>query len=389
MTMIHQLRWQFTPERGVPVEHQKFVAGRIKALKEALRTEIHGTTSDRSLRLATWNLMHFGNSGGYQRTAESMLYIAEIIDHFDLVAVQEVNRNLTALENLLENHLGNGWDYLVTDTTGAHEGNDAGNSERLAFLYRKSKVQFLKETGEIVLPEGQEIAAPDATGATRKLQFARTPFSVAFRAGWLKFKLCTVHIFYGEESVAADMAQRRDEIAKIAKWLADRQDGEAKAMVDNARTQGWNRPQDAAWDANYILLGDFNIVSPQHETMQALDAAGFETPTRLQSTNLGVEKRHYDQIATRAKHPGFKVVKSGVFKMLDHVYRDVDAAHYIDVVKPEKVMKTDKGVERDRDAKIKYFKQYFRKHQMSDHQLLWCEVNIDYSDGYLDEIINP
>jgi len=166
MAMIHALRWKFEN----PV-HRKFVAERLVGLKAALRTEIHAGTSKRSLRLATWNIMHFGDGGGYARTKESMLYIAEIIDHFDLVAVQEVNRDLAALETLVEDHLGDAWDFLVTDTSGGRAGQtDAGHNERLAFLYRKAKVQFAKEAGEIVLPLGQEISAPGAEATTAKVQ---------------------------------------------------------------------------------------------------------------------------------------------------------------------------------------------------------------------------
>jgi hypothetical protein len=198
MTIIKSLRWKESFRSNAV--YQKFVAERLRALKSALHAEVKSETSEHSLHLATWNIMHFGNGGGYDRSPESMLYIAEIIDTFDLVAVQEVNRDLTKLQELLDHHLGHEWDYLVTDTTGGTSSQQGpGNNERLAFLYRKAKVEFCKETGEIVLPSGQEIVAPGSTpGATAKIQFARTPFSVAFRSSWLKFKLCTVHIFFGK-----------------------------------------------------------------------------------------------------------------------------------------------------------------------------------------------
>lgn len=382
MTKIHSLRWQFDE----PV-HQRHVAGRLKALKAALRADIIDKTSEHSLRLATWNIMHFGNGGAYRRRPESMLYIAEIIDHFDLVAVQEVNRDLSALETLVARHLGTEWDYLVTDTSGGHgEKTDAGNNERLAFLYRKSKVQFCKETGEIVLPEGQEIAAPGKEGTTRKVQFARTPFSVAFRSGWFRFKLCTVHIHYGHKDNPPDIQHRRDEIAKIAGFLADRQAGEMRAAVKRAKEENWVEPQDAARDHSYILLGDFNIISPTHHTMEALSGAGFDIPTALHTTNLG-NSHHYDQIAIKATHPGFRVLGSGVFDMLAHVYRDADAAHYVDHVKPGSFALDSKKRPRDRDQQIAYYKATFRRNQMSDHKLLWCEIRTDFSDDYLDDIV--
>jgi len=379
MSIIHSLASKFSDPA-----HRKFVAERLTGLKAALRTEIHQHTDERSLRLATWNLMHFGDGGGYDRTPESMLYIAEIIDHFDLVAVQEVNRDLAKLQELIDDHLGGEWDYLVTDTTGGSASDKGpGNNERLAFLYRKAKVAFCKETGEIVLPEGQQIAAPGEAGATAQVQFARTPFSVAFRAGWLQFKLCTVHIFYGTGN--AGLAQRRAEIERIAQFLAERQEDEARAMVRRAKERGMARPAEAGWDSNYILLGDFNIISPEHETMQALLAAGFDVPTRLQATNLGND-HHYDQIAIKSAHPGFKVLNSGVFDMLEHVYRDEDAAFYADTVKPPKMMMDGKQP-RPRDRQLDYFRRYYRVNQMSDHKLLWCEICVDYSDRYLADMM--
>ncbi|GAA4036498.1 endonuclease/exonuclease/phosphatase family protein [Parerythrobacter jejuensis] len=381
MTLIHGVRWKLKAS----ADHRRFVAERLLGLKQALGDEIHGSTDENSLRLATWNLMHFGSGGGYDRTVESMFYIAEIIDHFDLVALQEINRDLRKLEDLVDNYLGNDWDYLVTDTSGGHgDRKDAGNDERLAFLYRKSKVSFRKEVGEIVLPEGQEIAAPDADGTSRHVQFARTPFTVAFRAGWLKFKLCTVHIFYGDSSnSSAKMRQRRDEIRKIAEFLAERQKRERDAMIDSAREANWAAPEEGGWASNYILLGDFNIVSPEHETMEALEGEGFTVATKPLKSNLGNNK-HYDQIAYRAAHPDFEVVQSGVFDMLQHVYRDVDAAHYVETVKVPKLL--EKG---RKGAKAEgYFKRYYRRHQMSDHKLLWSEISIDYSEDYLQAVIN-
>lgn len=382
MTRIHSLRWRFSDPA-----YRTFVAERLAGLKTALSAEISGT-GERNLRLATWNLMHFGDGGGYRRTLESMLYIAEIIDHFDLVAVQEVNRDLTALESLMNDHLGPEWDYLVTDTTGGRPGEHGpGNNERLAFLYRRAKVSFCKETGEIVLPEGQEIAAPEGDSRpTRPVQFARTPFSVAFRCGWLKFKLCTVHIFYGKDSEGSpEMAQRRAEIAKIAGFLAQRQEDERDALVDDAKAQGWAKPSDAARDANYILLGDFNIVSPEHDTMKALEDNGFTIPDALKSTQLPRD-HYYDQIAVKGANPGFQVLKAGVFDMLAHVYRDDDADFYINQVKPAKMAFDSHGTPRPHDAQADYFKRYYRVNQMSDHKLLWCEIATDYAHAYLEEI---
>lgn len=352
-----------------PEAHRPFVAERLLALKQRLRHEIHDVSDEHSLRLATWNLMHFGDGGAYRRTTESMLYIAEIIDHFDLVAIQEVNQNLTSLEYLFGRHLRGDWDYIVTDTTGG----SMGNKERLAFAYRRSKVWFRKEAGEIVLPSGQEIADPGAEQVGRKVQFARTPFSVAFQSGWFKFKLCTVHIFYGKNvEDSPELEQRRREIARIAEFLAARQEDQEKTLGD---------------EANFILLGDFNIISPEHRTMQALEDAGFTIPQAIKDAPSSLSgKHHYDQIAFRLADRRFEFRQAGVFDMFDAVYRDEDADQYIDVVKPPSFEEGSDGQPRSREQKARYYRTYYRKHQMSDHKLLWCEIKTDFSEDYLRQV---
>jgi endonuclease/exonuclease/phosphatase family metal-dependent hydrolase len=352
-----------------PEAHRPYVAERLLALKDRLRQEIHGVSDERSLRLATWNIMHFGDGGAYSRTAESLLYIAEIIDHFDLVAIQEINEDLTALDTLFRYHLGGDWDYIVTDTTGGSK----GNSERLAYAYRKSKVSFRKEAGEIILPSGQEIADPGTDEVGRKVQFARTPFSVAFQSSWFKFKLVTVHIFYGKSAEnSPEMEHRRREIESIANYLAERQNDQEEALGD---------------EANFILLGDFNIVSPQHQTMQALENAGFNIPQGIKDAPSSLSgKHHYDQIAFRLADNRFEFGSSGVFDMFDVIYRDEDTDQYVDVVRPEAFEENSDGEARNREQKKQYFRSYYRKHQMSDHKLLWCEIKTDFSDDYLEEI---
>ena len=122
---------------------------------------------------------------------------------------------------------------------------------------------------------------------------------------------------------------------------------------------------------NYILLGDFNIISPEHETMQALRNHGFVVPDGMEklATSLSKEKRHYDQIPFRLSDRRFKFGACGKIDYRDVVFRDEDAAHYIDVVKPKRFEKKSNGQTRDRTEREKYFRQFFRKHQMSDHQL--------------------
>ena len=88
------------------------VAGCLEALRHTMQAHPDGPqrsvpdkNATETLLLATWNLKEFEGGQNDQRTAESYWYIAEIISHFDLVAIQEVGANLGAL-NKLQDRLG-------------------------------------------------------------------------------------------------------------------------------------------------------------------------------------------------------------------------------------------------------------------------------------------
>jgi len=120
-----------------------------------LSQQIPSRTLKETLLLATWNIREFDTPIYSQRMNESIYYIAEIISRFDLVSVQEVYRDLTALNRLMK-ILGGYWKYICTDTTESRHGND----ERLVFLYDSRKIQFGGLAAELVLPP---IRQPDGT----------------------------------------------------------------------------------------------------------------------------------------------------------------------------------------------------------------------------------
>jgi endonuclease/exonuclease/phosphatase family metal-dependent hydrolase len=342
---------------------------------------------DSSLLLATWNIRDFdSNKFGFgPRLPESFYYIAEIISCFDLVALQEVNRNLSALETVMR-ILGREWDYIVTDAT---EG-AGGNEERMAFVFNSEKVWFRKVAGEVVLPDGQliisrkkleddEVAEEEPSeseeeSAARarfkevRQQFARTPFLVAFQAGWFKFSLCTVHIYYGRDS-GEQLRRRIAEIAALVKFFVKRQDRESKEEEKNNRL-----PE------NYILLGDFNVVSPEHETMKALTSQGFEIPKAIDGAKVRKDGDHfYDQIAVRVKDRRFRVAAGGMLDLFETVFRDDpdDIALYKSVM-PKKDPESGR-----RAADVQALYRKWRTWQMSDHRPLWIEIETDFSEDYL------
>lgn len=371
------------------VDERVRCAQRLLKMRDSL-TDVRKRKSDGTLLLATWNIRDFGAAkfGNGPRLPETLYYIAEIISCFDLVAIQEVNRNLTEFEKVMD-ILVRDWDYIATDAT---EGT-GGNGERMAFVYNRDKVWFRKIAGEVVLPNGMLIVsqekastkpgeagafAAEETDATAtaidagleevKNQFARTPFVVAFQSGWFKFNLCTVHIYYGEDE-GPKLKRRIDEIKKLVKFFADRQDKE------NKHSQGVPAKME-----NHILLGDFNVVSPDHETMKALTGKGFVVPPEIDGDVVRTDEDHfYDQIAVRVPDPRFKTTTGGIVDIYEDVFRDTaeDAELYAPMMP---TFDANAGA-----AKTRAQYRDWRTWQMSDHKPLWVEIQTDYADHYLGE----
>jgi exonuclease III len=329
-------------------------------LRKQFEGEVPKRTVNDTLLLATWNIREFDSPAYGRRIEEALYYIAEIVSHFDLVAIQEVREDLEALDRL-RNILGGYWQYIVTDVT---EGR-AGNRERIAFVFDSRKVRFGGMAGEVVLEavkKGRRIFQPAH-------QLARTPFICGFQAGWFKFMLCTVHIVYGT-SEAAD-PKRKEEIKSLAVFLARR-----------AR-------QTSAWSNNLILLGDFNIFQPSDVTFKSITDAGFCIPQQLQElpSNAGRNK-HYDQIAFMLHKKELGLRKAGVFDFYKTVFRDADEKTYIPEM-GKAYHKTSRGKARSPRAKRTYYRTYWRTHQMSDHLLMWVELEIDFGKEYLARKVKP
>jgi hypothetical protein len=373
------------------VDEPQRTSERLLALREGSLKTITDQRDDDSFLLATWNLRDFdSNKFGFgPRLEESFYYIAEVISCFDLVAIQEVNNDIRPFMKLMRILGSNEWDYLLTDTTAG----TSGNQERMAFVFRRSKVWFRKIAGEIVLPNGQLIVEPtkvdprktaDGTAASGSVehQFARSPYLVAFQAGWFKFSLCTVHIYYGDET-GAKLTRRINEIEALVKFFATRQNKEVAAAKKESEAQQANMPKERTPPPqveNYILLGDFNVVSPEHETMQALKSKGFKVPRQIDAEHIpeGDRPHFYDQIAVRVKDKRFSVVSGGVLDIYADVFRDEDEPVYRTWV-PERDKET--GAPKARTPQQRYEK--WRTWQMSDHYPLWVKIDSDFADDYL------
>lgn len=343
-----------------PEAERRRIINRLLALRESLSAEIPMRTLDENLLLATWNIRDFDKPTFGPRMPEAYFYIAEIIARFDLVAIQEVYRDLDALDEVMS-ILGGHWDYIFSDPTEGGKGND----ERMAFVYDTRKIKFGGLAGEMVLPPIEIRGEPDRPA----VQIWRTPFMAGFKAGWTKFVLTTVHALYGKSS--PNDPDRVREIREMAHFLK-------------------KRSQDPhSWTRNVILLGDFNIFHPDTEEFRALTEVGFEIPEELQqyASNAKGDK-HFDQIAFRSR-PGSlaKTGQAGVFNFFDVVFRDTEEDKQIYMPHMEFFDIKPDGDPRSERSKKHYYQTYWRTHQMSDHFPMWVELKIDYSDEYLQYLL--
>jgi endonuclease/exonuclease/phosphatase family metal-dependent hydrolase len=351
MPMYWQLKRWKKDDRERAIDH-------ISALRNYIAHTVPHRTASNSLLLATWNVRDFDSNKFRQgpRIAESFHYIAEVIAAFDLVAMQEVNEDMGPFEKVMD-LLGPSWRYIATDIT---EG-PSGNGERMVFLFDSNKVQFKHIAGEIVLPKSSLLDGGH--------QFARSPFLVRFQSGWFKFNLCTVHLYYGDDS-GEGYTRRVAEIDAIAKCLKKRADADGQ---------------------NYILLGDMNVVSPDDDTMKALKKHKFILPADLTldndelrwTSNLGRDK-HYDQIAFLVRKGELELGPSehnaGVLNYYKAVYKDDEAEMYFPLGKANGKW-PDTPAERET-----YFTEEWRTWQMSDHLPLFIELRIDFTKEYLKRI---
>ena len=383
--------------KRLPVADRARVVGNLRALRTQLDRDVPPKDASDNLLLASWNVRDLGkaNRRGFgNRLPETFFYIAEVLSRFDFVAVQEVNeldewRRITDI-------LGYDWGWIATDVTDTALG---GNGERLTYLYDRRKVNFQNIAGELVLPakllitanletespDGDADRADDTAAAeegTTRLdsgdvvgkQFRRTPFTAQFQSAWFKFDICTVHIYYGEES-GTKLQERIQEIKRVAEFFGKR----ATQSLQDGRS--------------LILLGDFNVVGHDHETMKALLSSGFTAPKALRDlpTNIGRDK-YYDQIVFRTRpgdldyletsEPGGAPPRAGAFSIFDHVFTPEQFEDYKDAAAATS------GAEGKTGAALEAYYREWRTYQFSDHLPLWVRLKVNDSDSYLDGLVD-
>ena len=342
-------------------DKQAWIAARLLTLRHDLYESIKKDRRPNSLIIGSWNIRAFDD--GVPRMDESYHYIAEIIDHFDICAIQEVKTNLAPLRRL-KNLLGPNWDFLVSDVS-THKG---GNNERMAFLYNTDHVFFRNLIGEIVLSR-EDLS----TGG----QPARSPFFASFQADWFKFSLCSAHIVFGD-----NLKMRAEEIRAIADTLVKRAKSE---------------------DQVHIFLGDMNIETKDDEVMQALKNSQLTVPDFGPTNMAGT--RLFDQIAFtpdgRASRKT-RLLRHGKFDWRHSVFgphpnNSPPPQTTEDIAMGKKRPTAQENLDhyesivtriRKNHGKAPYLNwarayKNWTTYEMSDHLPIWMELEIDYSDDYL------
>lgn len=348
-------------KRMLTEEDKKRTITNLLRLREGLLQRIPRKTVDTNLLLCSWNIKNFGTLKN--RTAESLYYIAEIINAFDIVAVQEVNRDLSDFKKVLK-LLGSHWKYTLSDVT---EGN-AGNDERFGFIYDSRRVTHSGLSGEIVIsPELVE-------NSTVISQLKRTPTFTGFESGWRKFSIVSVHLHPGDDD--DDKAIRKEEVRLLMELL--------KTKIDSGVSDY----------RNMFILGDTNLYEEDTDIVELITDNKFVESDGLigKFTNTSLNQI-YDRIFLNVDDY-FKLAKDAagvesgdVFNLFDYVYINTpdEIANYHELMEEHK---EDASTLTDASKFKSYFNRYWKRNQMSDHLPVWLEIQTESSDEFLNIKLN-
>jgi hypothetical protein len=275
----------------------------VRLRRRVERSGIPEKRVDHNIIIGTWNIRAFGrlfmqwdeNPADPKRNLRALAYISEIIQCYDVIAIQEVKADTTAIRYLLSEYLGPDWGLILSDVSAG----SAGNTERLAYIFDKRRVQPSGLAGEIVLP-------PISAGNPMQ-QFDRTPYIVGFQSKQEKFALLTAHIKYGK--IPSD---RIAELTALAQYIASE-------IRDRINT--------LAEERNLIVLGDFNIDDRgTNPLFQAFISTGLVVPTPLLNlkSTYDTKPKYYDQIAWFMGDLDLLTSgDAGVIDFANAVYRDL------------------------------------------------------------------
>lgn len=309
-------------------DYQLNLGKELKALSKHRKHRNIPRKSSKKLLIATWNLTNFGLQ---KRQDDHLKIMAQILEFFDIIAVQEIADDLEQFYKMME-FMDDDWDFVLTDI--------AGNKERLGYIFNKKKVTPVGLVAELAMRGyerkkltifvGDEMVEKEFEG------YNRNPYLVTFRAQEFEFTIVNVHLYWSNYNM------RILETRALSKW--------AKKRVKSAYPP----------NNDILLLGDFNMpkLSSDDDIYHELTEGGLQVPkynTELIGSNLAGDK-HYDELAFFPSRTGDEFAgKMGVF--------DFDKALFQDLWKED-----------DKEAQKKFY-QYIR-YYMADHRPLWAQFKL-------------
>jgi endonuclease/exonuclease/phosphatase family metal-dependent hydrolase len=275
------------------------------------------------LLVASWNI---ANLGVHERRDRDHRLIAEMISWFDLVAVQEVNDDLSGLR-AVQALLPPSYQVVFSDK--------AGNNERMCFVYDSTRVSLLEKVGEVAVPPRWKyvIRVPDSD--QKFTGFDRNPYLAAFQVDGLTMVLVNVHLYFGGDTTFQHNRRFMEALA-TARW-ADLRRGSDNAYTKNIMVMGDFNMYNADWsDPIWRVLVDKGLYLVPHSTY-------------VGGSNIRND-RAYDQVAFFPGPIKDAVEATGVFDFDGGVF-----SHLWDT--------------RTRTEFMAYTQYY-----LSDHRILWAEL---------------
>jgi len=258
----------------------------------------------KSVVLASFNIRKLGKVKN--KSVQAWQFLKVFCDRCDLIAVQEVQDDLSGLNHLrdLLGKKGSQPKYGMTasDITGWSPSSQSSMVERLAFLYRKGRVERTEVSSDLTFDRSEvlnsiyadravlwkdlenrvaDLAAWDQKneGKSRKskkppfvlsnfLTFIRTPLCTSFRIPGVKgsvayeFLAVNAHLLYGDKR--KQKLERQLEFYALLMWLTER----AKEV-------------DKLYHKNLILMGDLNL------DFKKVDERRTEIENEIKSLNGG------------------------------------------------------------------------------------------------------
>lgn len=340
------------------------MGSRVARNMDSLRVELSQLPDRKktdNLLIGTWNVRELGvhTSDDGARTArseEAELYVAQILSHFDLVALQEVF-DIRALHRIVA-HLEPNYGVALGAPSPGACGREGMGGERLGFVYDRRKLRLLDENSTVVIDGRSDrrmlATYPDWADAVENFeqeQPCRPPFLARFDSQGWEFSIFTLHAYFGRNT--GELHVRR--------------------LVDLYRIfSHFGRLQRRADTSTSLLFaGDLNASDPGGPEQQVVEALGFDLFGRdaQRPTNVAQTKAYSRIGVLHSDAQGIAAAHDGIFAAFDVVYRDDQLPEYRSDFSAALRAAQGNWIAENEEL----FYRRWRTYQISDANLKWVE----------------